>query len=160
MSHIEIKLVAGTAADLSALIAGLHAQLAGADQPVVIGRIPADAADHAGNDPALDKKPALITEAPAADKPAANTPTDTAGAADEGKSSSASNGTAPEGGSSDDAAAIAYTDVQKATTDLAKAKGNSSVRPILASFNVDHATKLTEAQWSPYIEACRLAAEG
>lgn len=146
MSHIEIKLVAATAADLSSLIAGLHSQLSVPfevsglaqtieDAPVVVGRIGADVTDHAGNEPEKAK--------PTAAKPAAEKPKP----APVEKEKPA-----------EDAATVAYTDVQMATNTLAKAKGTGAVREILASFDVDHATKLTEAQWQGYIDACALAA--
>jgi hypothetical protein len=165
MSHIEIKLVADTATDLTALIAGLHAQLGGAaiaysgvaqlvEDEVVVGRIEGDE----GKD-SKSAAPAATRASSSAKKtsdPAPASPEATEGKPD----GAASTGTDTPAGGSDDEQAVAYTDVQKATNDLAKAKGTSAVRTILGTFDVDHATKLTEEQWPNYIAACNLAAEG
>ena len=141
MSHIEIKFIADSAADLGKMIASLHAQL-GTDE-IVIGRVPA--AEELER-PARGWSKAEMQAAERGSAPVA----------EEGKSSTPSNGEASGDGN---CAEISYTDVQTATNLLAKAKGAGAVRAILASLGVDHASKLTEDQWPVYIEACASAVD-
>lgn len=49
---------------------------------------------------------------------------------------------------------VSYDKVREATFKLAAVPGNgpSLVREVLATFNVDHATKLTDTQWGKYVD--------
>ncbi len=68
---------------------------------------------------------------------------------------------APQEHSVDDAkaddTAVTYPQVQAAVVALAKAKGRQAVLDAFKDFDVDHATKLTEGQWAPFIAAAEKA---
>lgn len=53
---------------------------------------------------------------------------------------------------------VAYEDVREAVTALAATGGRAKVVAVLDTFGVDHASKLTEAQWPEALAALKAAA--
>lgn len=152
MSHIELKLVADTAADLSGLIAGLQAQMGAAAVPIVVA-----AAEAPADEPKTTRKgkaEKAATDAPAAAGTGSTTTTEAAAAPAETKTE------AGPGSSDEDAPKIEYADVQAATTALAAAKGRDAAIGCLAEFDVKNGKDLREDQWGAYVARAKELAEG
>jgi hypothetical protein len=60
---------------------------------------------------------------------------------------------ATEPAAAEDASAVTYDDVRNAVVGLAAAKGRDAAIAVLDQFGVDHASKLTEAQWPEALAA-------
>ena len=144
MSHIELKLVADNAADLSGLIAGLQSQMSAAAAPIVVAATTAPAEEAKTTRKGKAEKAA--TDAPAAAGTGSTTTTDaTAPAPVETKTEDA------PASSAEDAPKIDYSDVQAATTALAAAKGRDAAINCLAEFDVKNGKDLREDQWGAYV---------
>lgn len=154
MSHIELKLVADTAADLSGLIAGLQAQMGAASAPLVAAATAAPA--EAPKTPTKGKAEKAATDAPAAAGTGSRTATE--GAAQ--TSTETKTEVAPASSDKEPATEVTYAEVQAATTALAAKKGRDAAVGCLAEFDVTNGKDLKPEQWGPYIARAQQIAEG
>lgn len=138
---IEVKITADSTADLHTQIAEL---LAGTG-----GEVAAPKAKRGS------RKTAEAAE-PSADEGNAGTGS---GASDSQSSGTGSTQTEAGLSNQDDKPTIEYAQVRSAVMSLAAKKGREAVVEVLATFGVDNATKLQEAQWAAALAELEKAAE-